>query len=256
MVTHLLDLCDRLLDRAGDRELFNAPKQINDELARLNPRDFEQAMQAEFMIVRGRFEHLVNYHAVQLGFDPNKHESITGFKVKEALTALRNVLPYYTGEGTHLDLKPFSFLRDPELIDIIKRDYRELTLRLHPSRSWKSTVVLAGSILEAILFDVLAGPRNEARANAFAAGHPRYRNFGPIADHRWTLEALIDASANLNLIRPSDSNLVHQALRDYRNFIHPTKELRAGQALGPNEAGVAVNALNLIIDHLQATFTP
>lgn len=247
MVEHLQALCDCLLSNRQGRDHFNAVHEIYEELRRLDSRDFEQAYRHHFLLVRGQFQHLCH---------PNEHETINGGMVDEALNALRAVLPYYLGEGAHLDTKPFTFLRDPDLIPIIKRDYRELWLSLYPSHSWKSTVVLAGSILEAILYDVLTHPRIETAANAFATGHPRYNRFGPIAGRNWTLEAVIDAALHLNILRREEGAVIHQTLRDYRNFIHPMKEIRARQEVGENEAGLAVNALNTVIDHLQRTFAP
>ncbi|MBA4032637.1 MAG: hypothetical protein C0478_17355 [Planctomyces sp.] len=227
--------------------MFNAPKELYPQLRALDPRDFEQAKRAEFMLVRGRFEHLVN---------PNRHEVISGTSVSEALKQLREVLDFYSGEGTHLDSRTFAFLREPELVEIVKRDYRELSLRLHPSHSWKSSVVLAGSILEAILYDVLSGPRNQANANSYVAGHSQYRRQGAIVDGHWTLQALIDTAIQLQILRLQDKDIIHQTLRDYRNFIHPAKEIRTQNSVGKNEAGLAMNALNVVIDHLQKTFTP
>jgi hypothetical protein len=58
---------------------------------------------------------------------------------------------------------------------IIERDYKELTLVLFPGGAWKSTVIMAGSILEAILFDLLGSdPATQAKAMASQAA-PKYK---------------------------------------------------------------------------------
>lgn len=246
-VHHLESLCDHLLRGTEGSDKFNSVKQILAELERLNALDFEPDKRGEFLIVKGKFDRLVH---------PKGHETPTGEKVNAALDSLKKVLAYYAGHGSHLEGKPFTFLSDPELIEIIKRDYRELYLRLHPSGSWKSTVVLAGSILEAILFDILASPRFASSADSAARALPRYSGMGPIAQMRWTLEALIDVSVTLGIIRRTESNLIHQTLRDFRNYIHPSKEKRKGLALTENEAGIAIHSLNLMIDHFQSTITP
>ncbi len=233
MVEHLKEYCDKLLSRTtgGKRDQFNAPEEILSQLQKLQPEDFEQSKRPEFMLIRGRFHHLAN---------PNKHETIDGGMVDGHLRELRAVLEFYRGEGSHLDRKPFDFLSHPDLIAIIKRDYRELSLRLFPSHSWKSSVVIAGSILEAILFDMLSGPRHR----------------GAIAGNQVQLHTLIDVAVNRQILRAQDRAIIHQTLRDYRNFIHPEKELRARESVGENEAGLAVHALDVVIDYLQATHTP
>lgn len=62
-------------------------------------------------------------------------------------------LNQFGGEGSQVVQRAFKFVKDADLRQIIERDYRELRLKVFPSGAWKSTVVLAGSILEAILFD-------------------------------------------------------------------------------------------------------
>jgi hypothetical protein len=248
MVEHLIELCDRIVgNKLQGREHFDIYPEIHREIQKLDPKDFEQAAQADFMIARGAFAHLVN---------PNKRETPTGTMVSDAARKLRVVLDHYAGEDSHLDRIPFTFLRDPILIGIVKRDHKELRLRSYPGRAWKSTVILAGSILEAILTDVLSGPTQEAQANAFAATNPRYRSKGPIADGQWVLEALIDAAVSLRLIRAADAKVVHQTLRDSRNFVHPMKEYKNQLPVGEHEAGLAVHALEVVIDHLERTFHP
>jgi hypothetical protein len=54
-----------------------------------------------------------------------------------------------------------------DLREIIQRDYKELVLVLYPGGAWKSTVIMARSVLEAILFDKLENdPVNTPKAKA------------------------------------------------------------------------------------------
>jgi hypothetical protein len=248
MIEHLKDLIRSALtnDREGSSSLF-AAKEMYRQLCGLNPLDFEQAQRAEFSLARAQFDRIAN---------PLPHMSITGEMIKAAFLRLEPVLDYYRGQGSHLDSKPFTFIRARALTDIIKRDYCDLWLRVYPSHAWKSAVVLSGSILEAILYDVLSGPKTEPAANAYIARQPKHKSKGVVTSGNWTLEALIDAAAGIGCLRAEDTRIIHQTLREYRNFIHPMKEIRLGQAAGENEAALAVHALNAIIDHLEGNFRP
>src|SRR5262249_39712796 len=81
------------------------------------------------------------------------------------------VLDHYEGLGGTPSPRSFSFVHDEKLRDLVRRDYRELHLKLFPSRAWKSVVALSGSILEAILWDQLA--IDEPKARKVGAALPR-----------------------------------------------------------------------------------
>jgi hypothetical protein len=74
--------------------------------------------------------------------------------------------------------RQFPYLTDAELRAIVERDYVELNVRLFPARAWKSTVIMAGSILESILIDVLSAP-SESPPQAPAPRWPGRRGACP-----------------------------------------------------------------------------
>jgi hypothetical protein len=117
-----------------------------------------------------------------------------------------------------------------------------LKLKVFPDGAWKSVVVLAGSILEAILFDRLADPKWNAAAFASTVV-PKYKGNKKAMDD-WKLETLIDIAVDIKLLPKDPATTIHQVLRDYRNFVHPKKEIRAAHACGEAEAMMAVGALN------------
>src|SRR5262249_44545013 len=83
---------------------------------------------------------------------------------KERLSRLGAILDSYLGPEAQTKSREFTFVREAELRKILERDYRELTLKLFPTESWKSVVILAGSILEGLLHDLLT--RDAARMAA------------------------------------------------------------------------------------------
>jgi hypothetical protein len=171
---------------------------------------------------------------------------------------LVTVLDSYGGPDSGAVSRSFAWVKNKALRQIVERDYRELTLILFPAGAWKSTVVLAGSILEAILYDLLTrGPARVKKAMVAAAA-PRKLKGTAVRDIRkntnedeWRLENLIDVAAELGLIEKEEKDLTHQALRKYRNFIHPHREKSEEKALSEGEATAALGALKVICDHLE-----
>jgi hypothetical protein len=247
LIQHLIELTEMVLSRKEGLNPFDLRRPVYEELQKLDAGDFEQAKRADFIAVKGQFERLAN---------PWPHETTTGSKLYPAFAALKEILPFYRGQGSRLLSKPFSFTSDPQLAAIIRADYSELHLRVIPSGACKCMAILAGSILEAILYDIMASAKNAANADAFAKGHAKFKNLGSISSGRWTLEPLIEGAVALKLLQPEDSKVIDQTLRDYRNFIHPMKQLRSAFTIDDNRAALAVRALDIVIDHLEATYRP
>src|SRR4029453_3890633 len=93
----------------------------------------------------------------------------------EALSLLESVAKFfadlagflergYGGEGSHVEKRTFDWVKNKALRMIVERDYKELMLKVYPSGAWKMTVVAAGSILEAILYDLLTRDARRVRA--------------------------------------------------------------------------------------------
>jgi hypothetical protein len=131
-------------------------KELCMELERFDPRDFEPSVQARLVICRQHIRHVG-----EMGRSSGSFGNIEG-----TLDELVQILRHFRGIGAKGIQRSFGFIRENDLRNIIERDYSELRLKLFPSGAWKSTVIMAGSILEAILFDRLADPAWNALANA------------------------------------------------------------------------------------------
>jgi hypothetical protein len=217
-----------------------------DELHGLNARDFLPADRYEFVAVRidlelwhqqhmGNVVHFLNEFPRH---EPSKQHA------RRLMNRIVAMLEKYGGEGWRVRTRSFTFLHDAELCEIIERDYRELTLVLFPGGAWKSTVIMAGSILEAIMVDVLTG---DAQLNAQVVTWLK-KPKGPLED--WTLVNLIKAAVYAKVLPQDRADTFDQVLRDYRNFVHPLKEKRAGHPCGEGEAQLAIGGLNAVCDIL------
>ena len=104
-------------------------------------------------------------------------------------------------------MRSFAWLTNIDLRKIVERDFRELTLVLFPSGAWKSSVVLAGSILEAILYDRLTRDGSWVAKAMSATKAPKKRG-GIVKDiaanaeeDEWKLAFLIKVASEL-AVRP------------------------------------------------------
>jgi hypothetical protein len=151
--------------------------------------------------------------------------------------------------------RTFAWLADPRLRVIVERDYAEAVVRLLPSGAWKSAVILAGSVCEAILVDVLTGtPARLKRAEA--SGQVPQSNGKPVAAADWKLEVLIKIARDVKLIDQNREKTFDVGLRHFRNFIHPKREVKEEHACGEGEAHLAVGALIGLCDHFDKNPPP
>lgn len=132
----------------------------------------------------------------------------------------------------------FSFIKDQELSVILERDYAEIAKALI-SESWKSVMILSGGAIEAILLDLLAkNPDSLSSAKA------------PQKDLlRWDLNNLIEVATEEELV-DAEVSMLTDSVRNYRNLIHPGKEIRSSQKVEKNEAMIAYHVLEILIREL------
>jgi hypothetical protein len=161
------------------------------------------------------------------------------------------VLDSYGGERSGIVSREFTFVGDADLRQIVERDYRELRTRLFPGRAWKSTVVMAGSILEAILLDRLTRDAGTIAAANARRAHKGRDITSSDRNQQWLLSDLIDVTIELGFLESGDGMMTHETLREFRNLIHPRAEVRKKRAPSEGEAMAAVGALEIVCDHLK-----
>ena len=244
MTAYIKRIIEELLaipDRQHSPRYVSLSQALVQELNRLNPTDFLPHVRFEFVDNRSAYSWYIanEYYHMDSEINP-------------LLNNLLRVQDSYGGEGSRAVSRTFDFIIDLQLRTIIERDYRELELILFPSEAWKSCVIMCGSILEAILYDQLtSSPDIKARALASTKA-PRGKG-GIVKDldnDEWKLHHLINVAVDLNILPESRSNTVDQVLRDYRNFVHPAKEVRAQHPCSEAEGLLSKGALDGICNHL------
>jgi hypothetical protein len=132
--------------------------------------------------------------------------------------------------------REFLFVNDLDLRNIIERDFSELQ-RAFISACWKSVIIISGGTIEAILTDLLIAHSKRAHSSPIAPKQPDIT--------RWSLSNLIDVSTDLKLISDGVGKL-SPPVREYRNLVHPSLELRSQLKFDAEEARIAVEVLNIL----------
>lgn len=242
MVAYIKQIADDII---ADPPRGNAKlilESLSVELDRLDPRDFLPAGRANLVRVKTSIKHLLftsppAQHGVTIVF-------IAG--ARKLANDARKILDLYGGENSRTVFRFFTFIQNSDLKNIIERDYRELSLILFPSGAWKSTVVMAGSILEAILHDCLTSDA-AIKSKALAAKNAPKKD---LTKGEWSLHDLIQVAVELKLLPSDRADAIDTILRDYRNFVHPMKEVRGAHPCTEAEALMAKGALDSVCNHL------
>ena len=132
--------------------------------------------------------------------------------------------------------KEFPFIEGLDLRQIVERDYIELQ-KAYVAGCWKSVLLLSGGLIEAVLLDLLSLKQEDIN------GCESKPNEDDIK--KWGLDSLIRVSVELKLVSDGVEKLSHP-IREYRNLIHPGKELREKLRFGQEEAKIAVEVVNIL----------
>ena len=129
----------------------------------------------------------------------------------------------------------FEYISDSNFQEILKRDYAELK-RCQEVKASKSILVLCGSILEAILTDYFCENLPQNQTNQTILG--------------LNLGSLLELAESALIINKSDKNLA-TVLKDYRNIIHPGREIRKSEVFDFASAELSILVLDLILKKIE-----
>jgi hypothetical protein len=147
---------------------------------------------------------------------------------------------YLSGKNTGAARGVFWFVKDTDLRELLEADWREAR-RVHEAKAWKSCVILCGGILEGILMDAL----DKDWANASREYSVRRRRPAPPLNE-WDLVDLVESANKLRTFPKGAIHLSH-AVREFRNLIHPGKQIRENVRVTEEQANVAINAVRMCI---------
>jgi len=136
------------------------------------------------------------------------------------------------------DLAPdFSALAgNQQMRDILARRWDECAKCVRAD-AHLAGIVMMGGLLEA-LFVARANKMTDKTALTSAANAPKEKATGKVINYQdWMLDSYIKVGFELNWITESAKDVADK-LKEYRNFVHPAKELRYGVTLGLNDSSI------------------
>lgn len=132
----------------------------------------------------------------------------------------------------------FDFISDNRLRIILERDYSELN-KCFESGCYKSVLILSGSLIESVIVEFLINKPPEG-----------YKEKKILS---LSLGDLIDLALSVKLIDERIKSL-STVVKNYRNLIHPGRELRLNEQFDRETANVSVSLVRLILKEIKIKY--
>jgi hypothetical protein len=132
----------------------------------------------------------------------------------------------------------FDFIADLQFRAILKRDFDELQKCIDNNLS-KSALILSGSIIETILVEY------------FTHYLPKGKTIAQIL--KMDLDNLIIEAHSIKLISNNSKDLC-AVVKNYRNLIHPGREIRKNEDFDSETANVSFNLVKIILKELRKNY--
>lgn len=144
-----------------------------------------------------------------------------------------------------------EFIEDEDRRTDLRRDVASVEALLSQEQ-WKAAMVIAGSIMEALLYDQLAN--DEKNSVGVARDLAKQEPMGPLGTDltRWHLLAYARTARKLGVIRSATCEQVLLG-GDFRNLVHPGKAIREEMSCTRGTALATAGALFLVVDDLSRT---
>lgn len=178
-------------------------------------------------------------------------DKLKGLSDLSPLTLIRRALACCPDEYPTVSTAELTFITDPGLREVLRIDLGSTNLALS-NGEWKAATVLAGSIVEALLLWALQKRTTTDIQNSIvdlkSKGVSIKHSASNVED--WMLYELIEVSEELKIITPDTAKQARLA-KDFRNLIHPGRNIRLGQTCNRGTALSAVAAVEHVIEDLK-----
>lgn len=188
-------------------------------------------------------KHINNARRVKEKIEEHK-KKVRSQKQKEYRQIAKNVkLDYFEQIGYNDALiAKFSSIQDTDIRDILLRDLKECVIAIATGQS-KNATIMAGSIIETLLYAKLT----EKSITSFIV--PTRSGTAKKALKDMVLSDLLFVAEQEKLITPNSIHLSHY-VKDYRNFIHPAKEIRSKDNISQENILIMWSILKRLINEL------
>lgn len=174
-----------------------------------------------------------------------------GISSLNPLTLLRRALKHCPDAFPLQSTTELNFIEDNELRENLRLDLSAANQALTDGE-WKAATVLAGSIIEALLLWALqqiTTAEIQSIVSSLVQQKTLRKDPGPKLDS-WTLHELIEVSKEIKIIKQDTANAARLA-KEFRNLIHPGRNIRLGQTCNRATALSAVAAVEHVIGDLK-----
>ena len=128
---------------------------------------------------------------------------------------------------------------DSEVSEIIEDRLQEAQACLNVG-AHLSVIILCGSVLEAVLLG--AARKNPKKFNR-AERSPKRQDGKTKSFRLWSLSEFIDVAYDIKLLKQDVRKFSHE-LREFRNYIHPDKQMKAGFKPSKHTAKICIQVLS------------
>jgi hypothetical protein len=160
------------------------------------------------------------------------------------VSLLRRYFDSLPDEGPGERNEALAFIDEGDLRQNLETDIRAVEDAID-RRGWKSATVLGGSVIEALLLSALLKRAEDAHR---AAGSLPRRP--PTDLHEWTLDPLTEVARSLKIVSNETADLCRTA-RNYRNLIHPGRNVRLSQSCDRGTALAVLAAIERVMAELR-----
>lgn len=158
-------------------------------------------------------------------------------KLKNELVALQSQVLSNPTVGHHRDMimPDFSPLApSSQMQDILKNRWSEIVKCIEAEAPLAATIMMGG-LLEALFLAQINKISDKSPIFKAKSAPKDFKTGKTLPLNEWTLSPFIDVATELNWITKPTKD-VSSVLRNYRNFIHPERELSTGITLGSDDA--------------------
>jgi pentatricopeptide repeat protein len=191
---------------------------------------------------------------------PVLQSDLKKFEEKDAIKAIMNDLLSESLDTKYgynqVLLESLSAIKSKELSTMLERDLYETVVSL-AIKSYKSALILCGSIAEAVLLDNLLSQKEaaiQALERIMSKENKKLKSEDKRLE-RWGLDRLLDVALEAKII---SENLYHwgHGIRGFRNLVHPGVEQRKSIEVSRENAEMAWNVIKRLLIEIKASDNP
>ncbi len=164
--------------------------------------------------------------------------------MRDTLTNLSNAILREHGQVLQAAPDFTKLLGDQDLAHLMVQEFQEM-IAAYLVRAWRLCVVGAGGIIEAVLLDRVRRhwPQVQAACSDVATSEAS-------AALNWDLGGILSHSERSRLVSPGNLYL-SDAIRQWRNLVHPGRQIRDQRAIDEESALGAIKAVRWLIANLK-----